>query len=138
MVLGRYFATTFCADHRDRRNFHPRVFSQLRCSGSRPLLARLSSDSHQRSHRDGAFRPDPEQHLNLGRELSSVAAKLRYRVSKHSGLQTSEAEGRVGSPVDRDSQARPEEPERLGGAVRIEVARAERRTLTPDRQQHEI
>ena len=29
MVLGRYFATTFCADHRDRRNFHPRVFSQL-------------------------------------------------------------------------------------------------------------
>ena len=44
-----------------------------------------------------------DTHLNLGRELSSVAAKLRYGVSEHSGLQTSEAEWRVGSPVDRDS-----------------------------------
>ena len=77
-------------------------------------------------------------HLNLGRELGSVAAKLRYGVSEQSGLQTSEAEGRVGSPVDRDSEERPQEPERLGGSARIEVARAERRTPTPDRYQRDI
>ena len=60
-------------------------------------------------------------HLNLGREFGGVAEKLRHGVGEQCGLQTSEAEGRVGSPVDRHRQARTEEPERLGGAERIEV-----------------
>src|SRR5215211_5479403 len=63
-------------------------------------------------------------HLNLGRELSSMAAKLRYGVSEHGRLQTSEAKGRVGSPVDRDSEERLQEPERLGGADRGGQGRA--------------
>jgi hypothetical protein len=98
-------------------------------------LARIATSDHIEMERSAQIQ---NTHLNLGRELGSVAAKLRYGVSKHSGLQTSEAEGRVGSPVDRDSEERLQEPERLGGAARIEVARAERRTPTPDRQQHEI
>ena len=77
-------------------------------------------------------------HLDRRSELGSVAAKLHHGVSEQSGLQTSEANRRVGSPVDRDSKQRPEEPERFGGAAWVEVARTERRTPTPDRHQREI
>jgi hypothetical protein len=98
-------------------------------------LARIATGDRIEMERSAQIQ---NTHLNLGRELSSVAAKLRYGVSEQSSLQTSEAEGRVGSPVDRDSEERPQEPERLGGSARIEVARTERRTPTPDRYQRDI
>jgi hypothetical protein len=43
-----------------------------------------------------------------------------------------------GTPVDRDGEKRPQEPERLGGAARVKVAGADRRSPSPDGHERDV
>jgi hypothetical protein len=77
-------------------------------------------------------------HFNLRRTLGRVTAQGFRRVNEEGRPYATQTKRGKGTPVDRDGDQRPQEPERLGGAARVKVAGADRRSPSPDGHERDI